>query len=329
LLNEYPAPRRVLVQWVPHGYGWRALNLPFAFWIATRALAGDRVELLVHEPYIDMSARPLFLVAALVQRAMLMTAAASATRIWVSTPSWMPAVRPYLLRRQAIEWLPVPASVLPVEDTDGVHDLRERIAGDRRPLVGHFGSYSPLVTDRLQPAVLQILRETDARMLLVGDGSDRFRASALEAAPALADRLTATGALEARALSTHLQACDVMVQPYPDGISARRTTAVALLAHGLPVVTNHGRLTEEFWRESGAVDLVDSSAPRAFTARVGHLVGDPGRRDRLGDAARDLHHRVFAVHHAVARLTNSELYTGAQAPSAHSSASSAVSQPRS
>ncbi|HEV2905551.1 MAG TPA: hypothetical protein VGW32_10905, partial [Pyrinomonadaceae bacterium] len=50
LLNQFPAPRRVLVQWVPHGYGCRSMNLVFCLWLWLRSLRGDRVELMVHEP---------------------------------------------------------------------------------------------------------------------------------------------------------------------------------------------------------------------------------------------------------------------------------------
>ena len=45
LLDRQPAPRRLLVQYVPHGYGFRSLNLAFCLWLWTRAaLKGDRVR---------------------------------------------------------------------------------------------------------------------------------------------------------------------------------------------------------------------------------------------------------------------------------------------
>src|SRR5438094_5217767 len=37
LLNKFPKPRRLLVQWVPHGYGYRSMNLAFCLWIWNRA----------------------------------------------------------------------------------------------------------------------------------------------------------------------------------------------------------------------------------------------------------------------------------------------------
>src|SRR5205814_567247 len=171
LLNGCPAPRTLLVQWVPHGYGWRSLNVAFAMWLAGRALAGDSIELLVHEPYLEVSMHPARLAAALVHRAMLIVAAASAHRIFVSTPSWIPAVRPYALWRQSIEWLPVPAPLLPVRDPTGVAETRRALAPGRRPLVGHFSSFSPLITDLLQPAAERLLRDTGAHILLLGHGS--------------------------------------------------------------------------------------------------------------------------------------------------------------
>src|SRR6202171_1281001 len=52
-LDQFPAPRRLLVQWVPHGYGHRSMNLPFCLWLWRRAkLKHDRVEIMVHEPFL-------------------------------------------------------------------------------------------------------------------------------------------------------------------------------------------------------------------------------------------------------------------------------------
>src|SRR4051812_4206756 len=52
LLDRFESPRRLLVQWVPHGYGFRAMNIGFCKWLWNRSRRGDRVELMVHEPYL-------------------------------------------------------------------------------------------------------------------------------------------------------------------------------------------------------------------------------------------------------------------------------------
>src|SRR5688500_18701015 len=49
-LAEFAAPRRLLVQWVPHAYGFRSLNIRFCTWLWRRARRdGDHVEIVVHE----------------------------------------------------------------------------------------------------------------------------------------------------------------------------------------------------------------------------------------------------------------------------------------
>src|SRR5882762_4234650 len=45
MLSEFSSPRRLLVQWVPHGFGYRAMNLPFCLWLWSRARRHqDKVE---------------------------------------------------------------------------------------------------------------------------------------------------------------------------------------------------------------------------------------------------------------------------------------------
>jgi len=35
-IDRLPGPKRFLVQYVPHAFGWKAANLPFCFWIRSR-----------------------------------------------------------------------------------------------------------------------------------------------------------------------------------------------------------------------------------------------------------------------------------------------------
>src|SRR5881397_3107343 len=53
LLSEFPAPRRLIIQWVPHGYGYRAMNLPLCLWLWHRAAScDDDIDVIVHEPFL-------------------------------------------------------------------------------------------------------------------------------------------------------------------------------------------------------------------------------------------------------------------------------------
>ena len=108
----------------------------------------------------------------------------------------------------------------------------------------------------------------------MGLGSREFCDRWMTRRPELASRVFATGVLDEHELSLHIQACDVLLQPYPDGVSARRSTAVSLLAHGAAVVTTRGPLSEGLWAESGAVDAV-ALDPAVLAGAVRGLLNDP------------------------------------------------------
>jgi glycosyltransferase involved in cell wall biosynthesis len=304
-LDDEGRPRTLFVQWVPHGYGYKSLNLPFACWVALRALKGDRVEVMVHEPWLAFEWSSLRQsAAALVHRLMMALVLGAARRAWVSIPAWQPLLR-RMARQADVGWLPVPALLPVVGDRAAVRAVRSALAPAGQPIVGHFGTYGRLVTDLLTPALESALdRDPAITVVLLGQGSREFRHAFAEEHPGIADRVTATGTLGEREVSLHLQACDVMLQPYPDGVSARRTTTTSLLAHGCAIVTTRGPLTEGLWRESGAVDAVAPTALQ-LSDSVLRLVADAGARQALGRAARALHARVFAIEHTLAALVGS------------------------
>ncbi len=302
-LDTRPSPRRLFVQWVPHGFGRRSLNVSFCAWVWRRAwLHHDRVEVMVHEPYLAFDRRRLRQSgAALLHRAMLATLLASASAVWLATASFEPYVRPYGLGRSlGFGWLPLPSPLTPTTD-DG---LVTRVAARwRHPVVAHFGTFNPLVTATLAPVIEQVLEaRPDVTWLLIGRDGERFAAEIAACAPRVAARVIATGTLDVEALSAHVLAADVFVQPYPDGVTARRTTATALLAHGRAIVTTDGYLTEPFWRSDGGVRLAAAGDVRALAAATLDLLADAAVRATLADGARTLFARRFSTARAVAAL---------------------------
>ncbi|HEU0077839.1 MAG TPA: glycosyltransferase, partial [Longimicrobiaceae bacterium] len=142
LLDGFPAPRRLLVQWVPHAYGRRAMNLGFCLWVRERAARGDRVEVMVHEPFLAFGGPAKHNVVAAVHRAMTVVLLDAAERVWVSTPAWAERWRKYRLGRAIpFEWTPIPSNVPVVDDAEGVRSVKARYVGEGGRLLGHFGTY--------------------------------------------------------------------------------------------------------------------------------------------------------------------------------------------
>ncbi len=305
LLDRFPAPRRLLVQWVPHAYGYRAMNLGFCLWVRERAARGDRVEIMVHEPFLAFGGSAKQSVVAAVHRAMTTLLLGAAERVWVSTPAWAERWRKYRLGRAVpFEWTPIPGNVPVVDDARGARSVRARYAGEGARLLGHFGTYRANVTELLAPILAAALeRAPDRAALLLGRGGERFRDELVGRYRGLAGRVHAPGALSTDDLSRHLAACDLLVQPYPDGANGRQTSLAAGLEHGLAVVTTEGSSTEPVWRESGAVAMAPSGDAEAAAGLVDRLLADDGARARLGAAAKRLYDERFHLRHTIAALT--------------------------
>ena len=100
-----------------------------------------------------------------------------------------------------------------------------------------------------------------------------------------------------------LRGCEFLLQPYPDGISTRRTTAMAGLACGVPVVTNSGWLSESIWHDTSCVVLAECPTPESLTASAEALLTyPPAARADLGRHAAAVYQSEFAIERTIAAL---------------------------
>lgn len=310
-LDAQPGPRRLLVQYTPFNWGHRGLNVGFGRWLLRRARLGDDVWTMVHEVHygfrlLDKPARWLV---ALASARNVRDVLSASRRVFYTIPAWEPLLLRYGPRRdQPRLWLPVPANVPPVSGPEAVARLRIRIAPRGQQVIGYFGTFGHQA--RMLPDILDRLLSgrNDRVALLIGRGSSKFAAEH----PGLAPQLIEADGLPPDEVSLHLQACDLMVQPYVDGLSTRRTTVMAALAHGLPVVSAAGFLSEPFWNRSEAVALAGQNESEALARLAEALLGDPARRRRLGEAARALYDSRFALDHVVEALRRPDRFASSE-----------------
>jgi hypothetical protein len=260
---------RLLVQYVPAVFGRRGANETFCRWVRARGQAGTDVRVMFHEPYSYYRWRPDHFFTAVAQRAMARILLDGAPLVYLSTDTW----RRYLSRygsdavRRAVT-IPIPSAIPRVNCPDNVRATRSRLIGAATHLVGHFGSYGDHVAPMLREALHDLLSsDPSIAAVCTGAGSDAFVERLLAERPALQGRLAGAGRAVARDISLHLQACDLLIQPYPDGVTTRRTSVMAGLANGRAVVTSEGPLTENIWRETGSVRLAPSVGALVTSAR--------------------------------------------------------------
>jgi glycosyltransferase involved in cell wall biosynthesis len=277
---------RLLVQYVPHMYGCKAMNLAFCTWLRLRA---RRPWVMFHEVAFPVRRGQALRhnVLGRVTHAMATLVAGSAVRVFVSIPRWHEVLRRCCRLRRPAHWLPVPSNVPTRADVGAVGRARaDLLAGGGEVLLGHFGTFgdvAPLLRALLPPL---LRRDAGRRAALIGRGSTAFAANLVAHEPDLAGRVRARADLPAEDVAAHLAACDVLVQPYADGVSSRRGSVMAGLALGRPVVTTNGAATEPIWAAEGLVEAAPVGHVTALLEKVEGLLASPDLRARLAGRGR-------------------------------------------
>jgi len=302
-LNARPMPRRLLVQYVPHAFGCHAMNLRFIGWLWWRgAVLGDQVDIMFHELAFPFVRRPLkHNLIAIVNRLMLFILLLVVRNAYLSTDAWRPMLARYSLGRIRPQTCPVPSNVPFIDDPPQVHALRSRLmCGPAGELLGHFGTYPPSISRLLLPVVLDVMESRQTLcLLLMGRGSAEFRDGLIAREPTWSRRIFAVEGLSAAEISVHLQACDVLLQPYPDGATTRRTSLMSGLSHGIATVTTWGESSEPVWRDQPLTPAVSVDDVPGIIRWLHELLDDPGLRVTWGRRARAYYDAHFSLDHTL------------------------------
>ncbi len=97
-----------------------------------------------------------------------------------------------------------------------------------------------------------------------------------------------TGFVDDQAVSGHLAACDMVALPFRDGVSFRRGSLMAALAHGCPIITTHPQMDVPELISDEQVRMIPAESPTALSIAVEDLAYNPDLREELGRRARDL-----------------------------------------
>lgn len=297
------SPGTVLLQYVPNALGSRGLNLRFCYWLRKIHRGGADVRVMFHEPYFYFSAaRPWRNAIAIVQRTMAATLLQAASRVYLSTETWYRYLRAVgvLPPFQAI---PIPSSIPEAALPAAIERFRSEIAPGGGAVVGHFGTFGEHVAGELLAVLPSIASRVDnLRFALIGAGSHEFLGRLRRESPDLAARAWSSGRLDPPEVAAVLRACDVMIQPYPDGVTTRRTSAMAGLKNGVATVSTAGSLTEPIWSKANAVALPPAGDYAAFGDAVAALLRDPRARASLACRGADTYRRHFSIEQTVAAL---------------------------
>jgi len=293
-------PDAVLIQYVPFLYA-RRVGFAAPLLALLLRLRGLTIVTIVHEPYVPLWTSVKQFLLGMAQRTMLVTLMLSSVRVGVTTKFWELELRRWLPWYKNRIYRVVVGSNIPVHniDKDERLALRGRLGIPPEAIVlVFFGSlHQTKLLGLLLHTLDQLLEDgVLAKLLVVGQDRETLASAAAHVGVSLshtADAVVCTGYATAEEVSHYLQCGDLMLAPLLDGVSTRRTTIVAALQHGLPVVSTEGRWTEH-QIFAGAVSMTPCRDDEGYVHAVRQLAHDPIARRELSKQGRQRAEQCFS-----------------------------------
>lgn len=282
-------PEAILIwQYVPHMYGRGGVSPVVPETMRRWKARGGRQMALAHELYGPWSFLPNRWWYARQQRKQWRQIRALADAIGMSTEAWL--IHEGAEGSDLFFFCPSPSSI-PIVEVSASHGQEWR-AEQGWPaeckVAGVFGSLGPLSRWRWVEQACQEAHRSGVDVRLVTFGQSAYRGGGIEAA-----RHRSLGFVDERTVSEALQACDVLVVPYIDGISERRTSAMAGFAHGCCVATTRGSSTGPTLGGSAFFHAPETPGPGTFAAMVSALLRDDAVRRETGARAREAYRERY------------------------------------
>ena len=289
----------IVIQYTPHSFDRRGITfainvLPTLLRVGRR----KRVVTNLHELFIPFGNNFKHNAAALWQRAGARLLASGSHALSVTTREWERHLRLMGVRKR-IELIPVGSNIPRVEVSEEERaQLRQQILGTSDGvLVAGFGARHDRDVQAVMGAFSDLKRRVRARLVWIGGEQSQLPPKVVHSDRA---NFVEQGDVEWTGFKPHpvvsrlLRACDIMLLPFIDGVSTRRTSAVTAFQHGLPLLTTRGSHLEPWFIHGENVYLTPCGDPRALAAGLLELAGAPELRSRLAGGGRALYQKHFA-----------------------------------
>lgn len=282
VLNARRMPDWVLLQYNPFRYG-RAGFAPGLLRDAMRLKrAGVPLAVMVHEAWVNMNDPRTTLIGSW-QRVQLRGLLRLADAVMTSTETLA-----HEIGHDAVH-LPVASNIAPVPVTHQA--ARDSLSTGEAFVVALFGrAHESRALDHAEAAITALAAARGPHALAILNlGAD---APPVRVPPGV--ELRSPGRQSPEQLSVGLSASDVVLLPFTDGVSTRRGTLMAALAHGRPVLGLTGHNTDTILaRARDALWLTPAGSPVAFARATVALTAEPARLGTMGAAARRLYETHF------------------------------------
>lgn len=290
--------RWVVLHWVPSLYGRHGLAFPVVRAAGGLRRDGVRVALVVHEPFLPLT-RPAWWALGAAQRIQLRALARHSHRILTPVPAWAEALRRWARRDTVTDVIPI-GSTIPLSRLTR-EQARERLGLGEEDLA--VGVFSPGAAGFLASWIVRARKMFagfgELRWFLLGKGSEALARACREIGP-----VEDLGRLRARVVGDVVRGLDLLLAPYQDGLTLRRTAAWVGPQHAVATLSTKGPLHDARLTPlpfcAGDGSRADDAA--VFNVAMRILIREPESRGRMASLSARFYRREASVEVLARRL---------------------------
>lgn len=251
-----------------------------------------KLTVMIHERHVPLWPWH-FTVMSLWQRPMYASILKQADQVFVSTGPWMHDIERMVRRGVDVTCLPIGSNVGEPR-ISRTHARAQRHLADDVTVVGVFGmAHVSKGVGGLGAVLARTASEVGPLTLLAVGGIGKAIPQDI-----LGVTVVRTGILDAGSVSDAFMCMDAFLCPFSDGISTRRSSMVAALAHGIPVVSNRGDSTVALFEEdeiyTAAFTLAENGSDMALTKVLSKVLVDKSSWVRRSESALAAYNTVFS-----------------------------------
>jgi glycosyltransferase involved in cell wall biosynthesis len=292
----------LLWQYVPHMYGRGGVNRAVPTLVERFRRQGRRQVLIAHEIMAPLHWKPHWLAYALWHRWAWKRIRRSVDAVGVSTEGW--------IRHWSSHWADVPGGdvfllpspsnfpVVPVPQDHRARWKSELGLPPETTVLAYFGTLNAAKQPDWVFAAWRAARGAGIPTALAVIGGKPSPVLSPEEKPFYRP----LGFLDAASVSRALQAVDLLLLPFSDGVAERRTTITAGLAHGTPILTTVGPSTGATLRAARFLRAVDAADPRAFQQEAVRLLASAPERLGISHLATEAYRDAYSWDVVASRL---------------------------
>jgi glycosyltransferase involved in cell wall biosynthesis len=181
--------------------------------------------------------------------------------------------------KKRITYIPIGSNIRPKEGKS-FYSLTDEI------IIGYFGIIRPKkgIENLLESFIY--LNDERINLLIIGEIDERNRyhkkIKKLIDDYGLIERVKITGYCNEDEVRYHLLRTDLMVLPFPEGVSERRGTFLAAVTHGVPVITTKSNTIPEGLKDGENIKLIEPGSSKVLAEAIMELIRNDELRRSIG-----------------------------------------------